>query len=168
MEKQSLPNQTTQSGSIIPKEVTWYYVFTWGEEHVIPRYQRWVMAIVDRFSKKSLPTTPTHVFAFAEMGSGLQFVEPTRSQLILSYKFDETGGVFKASHAIDCLKEKDCVVVKSTHKPNLSSWRHLLSWMPTCVSAIKITTNYPSLAITPNNLYNSLIKRYNNTLSKGE
>lgn len=163
MVKPTLQNQTTQSGSIIPEEVVWYYVFTWGDMETIPRYQRVIMWIVDLFTKKTLPIKPTHVFAFTQVGPGLQFIEPVRDQLIISCKFDSTGGVFWAEDAIAILEKKDCMVIPSRHKPQVRHWRHCLSWMPTCVSAVKICTNLPSLAITPNSLYNQLMKRYNNT-----
>ena len=159
MPKQSLQNQTTHSGSFIPDEVVWYYAFTWDDDQSIPTYKKVIMNIVDFFSEKKLDNRPIHVFCFCEIGNGLLFIEPTKSQIVTSFKFDPDGGDFKASHAISCIEESgNGVVIQSFHKPNLRSWRCMFNWMPTCVTAVKIFTGLPLLAITPNTLYNSLVR----------
>ena len=160
MEKLSLLNQTTHSGAEIPDNVTWYYAFTWDGDQDIPRYQKIIMECVDFFSKKKLPEKPNHVFAFCEVGDGLLFLEPTTRQIITSYKYDPDGGKFTAELAISVMTKGQCVILPSSHEPNIRSWRSMFNWMPTCVSAVKIFTGLPVLAITPNTLYNSIVEQY--------
>lgn len=157
MVKQLSQNQVTQSGAEIPDRLVWYYVFTSGDEFAIPLYQRISMGVLDVFSKKRLSVKPTHVFAFAQMGDALLFVEPTKEQIVTSVRYNPEGGGYFAEDAVAILASKGCAVVESTHKPNFRKWKHILSWVPTCVSAVKIITNYPSLALTPNMLYNDLV-----------
>lgn len=157
MEKQSSQSQTTQSGSMIPESVEWYFVFTDGTQHEIPRWQKaWLYGLTwleNLFSEEDT-WCPTHCFAFAQVGPFIHFVEPTRSQIVNSIKYDDKGGALYAEDAVTLLRQAGCTVERVDFVPNLKSWRHCLSWVPTCVSALKIICGIPSLALTPKQLYN--------------
>lgn len=157
MEKPTSPSQTTQSGSIVPEEVEWYFVFTEGTNHEIPRWQKaWLYGFhyIENLFSKDATWCPTHCFAFAQVGPFIHFVEPTRTQIINSVKYDQDGLPLYAEDAVTLLREAGCVVEKVSFKPNLRSWRHCLTWVPTCVSALKIICGIPSLALTPKQMYN--------------
>lgn len=159
-EKQSLQNQTTQSGSVIPDEVTWWYVFSFDEVDV-PLYQKIAMRVLYMFEKKILDRMPTHVFCFAKAGPGLIFIEPINGQVVVSYKYDDEGGEFHEVDAVSLLSQGGCICAPSTHRPS----RGVLSFVPNCVNVVKVATNLSSIAMTPNSLYNSLMSRYYNTAS---
>ena len=150
LEKQLLQSQTTQSGSIIPEAVEWYLVFTGGTNEEIPRWQKaWLHSLTwieQLFTKEKVPCW-THCFAFAQVGPFIHFVEPTRTQIVNSIKL-------YAEDAVALLRDAGCTVERVDFVPNLKSWRHCLSWVPTCVSALKIICGIPSLALTPKQLYN--------------
>lgn len=66
---------------------------------------------------------------------------------------DEQGLPFYAKDMADILREKGMTVEQATWNPTLTSWKHCLSWVPSCVSAIKINLGIPTLALTPRQMY---------------
>ena len=152
-EKQLKRNQVTQSGSIIPETVTWYFAFCDGDEYEIPRWQRVALGMFEHFRKDE--KVLNHCFAFCQIGPYLQFVEPSRNMIVLSIKADDIQGrPFLAEDAKALLEDRGCLVERLEYTPDLGSWKHCLTWVPSCVSALKIICALPTLALTPRQLYN--------------
>ncbi len=103
-----------------------------------------------------------HMFCFTQIGPMVLFIDPTHSAVHISLKYDVediNSPVYAGDYAQAFANNEGWTVVKVTHDPwDQLNIRHLMNFIPSCVTLIKIVIGLPAPVLTPYAYYKFLIK----------
>jgi len=87
-------------------------------------------------------------------------IEPIKNYVQLNIKYDDLNPhtTFPAGGLAVLFTEQGMTVVRHRFTPTVRGWRSILNVVPSCVTAIKSFTGYSSAALTPTQLYKSLMR----------
>lgn len=129
----------------------WYFAFCKNTTH-IPWWQKPFV--------RNHPENITHAYAFTQVGPCVLFVEPHRDRIDFTMKYPENDHTHLSAHRLAIeLGEAYHTVIRHEFVPDLQDKRSWLNFIPTCVSVVKVSSGYPSLAVTPYGLLKCLMKR---------
>ena len=102
------------------------------------------------------------MFCFSQIGPMVLFVDPTHSAVHISIKYDVEDintPVYAEDYAQAFANNEGWTVVKVAHDPwGQRNIRHLMNFIPSCVTLIKIVIGLPAPVLTPYAYYKFLIK----------
>lgn len=129
------------------KKLTWYYAFCEGDRTTLP----------SKITKKNF----SHVVFFSQCGPTTISIEPlsTAINIVNYYNLEEAYSAMAVENVALHFITHGFRVVKHSHIVyDDRSILHLANLWPSCVSMCKIITGYRSWALTPFQLYKSLLQ----------
>ena len=150
LERRLLISPLTPYADNVP--TTWYIVF--HKSFAVPFWQ-WLYML-------ATPKEFGHMFCFSQIGPMVLFIDPTHSAVHISIKYDVediNNPVYAEDYAQAFADNEGWTVIKVTHDPwNELNIRHLMNFIPSCVTLIKIVIGLPAPVLTPYAYYKFLIK----------
>jgi hypothetical protein len=127
----------------------WYIGFT-ANTNNLPWLHNWAM--------RKDPVNCRHVYAFTQIGDFVLYVEPELSKINFTIKYpnEETPQVLASNHAVE-LTNHGHTILRTVHIPSIRGKKSVFNFVPSCVTVVKCSVGYSSLALTPFQLFKSLL-----------
>ena len=94
------------------------------------------------------------MFCFAQTGPIVVYVDPTHAGVMISLKGDATAADYAEAYA----RQPGWTVVRVRYVPwTTINIRHLMNFVPSCVTVIKIVLGLPAPCLTPYGYYKYLL-----------
>lgn len=154
----SLLGQTTPQAD---SKREWYFGFCDALEERTPLWQKLAM--------RDHPKHLQHVYAFAQVGDNVLFVEPSqkRIEFVVKHPVDDCPVMSANALAVELTKVGH-TIVRHNFVPNIRGKKSVWNWLPSCVTVVKVATGFGSFATTPKGYLHDLIAHGGYLFLEGE